>query len=91
MHRNAQQQYYNWLLERIQLDLGVETILSKQRSNGDTCGDTIYPYHRVGYDGQVKVLATEHAVFFFRKMLPVSTHSYQDSTPNSKEESHVHR
>jgi len=52
--------------------------------------DTVYPYHRVGYDGQKQVLPTQHAVLVLGQMLPVSVNSDQDSPPSAKAISSIH-
>jgi len=51
---------------------------------------TVYPYHRVGHDGQKQVLPTQHAVLVLGQMLPVSVDSDQDSSPSAKAISSVH-
>lgn len=92
MHRNVQQQYYDSLLGRTCSNLeGI--LLSSPREYKHDCGgiNTVYPHHRVGYDGQDQVLSFEHAVFVLSEMLSISTHSHKDTSSDSEEKPYVYR
>lgn len=60
---------------------------------GDDCGrgTTIYSYHRVGYDGQNKVLSAQHAVVVLGALLLVSFNGNQNPLTDPKAQSYVQR
>lgn len=52
-------------------------------------GNTVHPHHRVGHDGQNKILSTQHAVLVLGQMLSISSDSDQDSASSAETKSHV--
>lgn len=59
----------------------------------DVCSRDIafYSHHRVGHDGQDKVLSAQHAVLVFSSLLSLSPYGHQDTTADSTKNSYVHR
>ena len=56
----------------------------------DVCNRiTVHSYHRMGYDGQNKVLSTQYAFVIFCALLFVSTNSDQNTSTDSEAKSYV--
>lgn len=58
----------------------------------DDCGrgTTFHTYHRMGHDGQDKILSTKHALIIFSSLLSLSPDCHQNEAANSTKKSHVH-
>lgn len=90
MYRNVQQNYCNKLVKNTHLNKEI-TLPTRQYNHVCSGSNSLHSHHRVGYDGQNKVLSPEYAVILFGEVLLVSTYSDQNSSSDPKEKSYVYR